>query len=338
MTETIRRGVFETNSSSSHSLTTGPEGIRDMSLISDALKSGVLVVDIDDSFGWEWKRLYRPENKIAYLLSQAASLELENFRGDGRDVERLRRHSEAADTIIRAIEDHTGVAVHVRVNTEYPGVDHQSSGVGLELLENRQDMLDFIFGTDAYIQLGNDNVSAPAMCKTDLGDMREMYPHHYLDKTPRGLKVDLEGQFYSSGITSYIHRDKETLTSPKTFSALFGIRDYIKEFSVTKAEVTLYKPKDGHRIDDANMRKMAMNEIHRFLEHLNSVDNNTKISRDLDLKINVEQDPRNSYISSSPKIRLTGVMSAENIDLLKEGFRALHEKEKEKSRNDSPEP
>lgn len=68
MSMKIRRGVFETNSSSSHSLTVDPDAVRDMSLIEESLASGVMTVEINDNFGWEWARLYRPESKRAFYV------------------------------------------------------------------------------------------------------------------------------------------------------------------------------------------------------------------------------------------------------------------------------
>ena len=173
----IRSEVFERNSSSSHSVSYRSDEVIDLSELRGQLRSGEIEIRIpEEGYGWEWRRLYRPENKLAYLLVQACggfcpSLPDEARPGD--DVtDTFRDAGWRAENLIRSVEEFTGCAVRVVAGEDrWPsGVDHQSVGAADDILgEDDATVARFVFGSDAYVETGNDNSSPPEKITTDRG-------------------------------------------------------------------------------------------------------------------------------------------------------------------------
>lgn len=157
-----RLGVFETNSSSSHSLTMSDEDLVGPLFPDDVLINGVLKVELR-SFGWEWDRFYRPENKAAYLIvSELDRGFSSDFEDDGTDLkERVIEQSERAGRIIRLLEEYSGCRVVVQGGG--CSIDHDSVGTASGV----HDLKQFLF-SKSYITLGNDN-DTPDTVQTDLG-------------------------------------------------------------------------------------------------------------------------------------------------------------------------
>lgn len=325
----IRRNVFETNSSSSHSLTLSKDRMRDYSLAEEALKQGSMTVRVTDHFGWEWKRLYKPENKVAYLLSQVASYELNNGG--------LRDNTEAND-ILSAVEEATGVDVHVLVDSDYAGIDHQSIGVGRELLQDRETLLDFIFSRTAFIQTGNDNSHPPAMIETDIGRKDEMFPEHYTQVMPEGLRVEIEAQINGKNISVRI-ADGDPITAKVRWSGAADLSEKMSQFIIDKANIVLQRPEsfsslsmiDGVLSDGSEFfertdlrQEMAENELHEFINCLSSDNGDVKLSRDCSLAVSVADAPEGTgWREPKPVIRLSGIMSPENAARLEAGILAI---------------
>lgn len=303
-----------------------------MSLAADALQSGTMTINVDGDFGWEWKRLYRPENKIAYLLSQFSADEMIEPELGVDQTRRLRRRCDMADMILSTVEEATGLLIKVNVTTDYPGVDHESAGLGRELINNPDKLLDFIFSPHSYVQLGNDNSSPPAMVETDLGHRREMFPEHYTVKKFRGLKVEVDAQKYGKTASIHINRDQETHEINERFCPSFALRGMLKGFAVGSAEITLYKPRqfnsisivDGRLSDGSDvwtsndaLVEMAKDGLHSLISALSEEAGDIRIPRDLDFKIKIENTENDRYSSPEPRIRLTGVMREKNIAHLK---------------------
>lgn len=302
-----------------------------MSLVSAALEAGVMVVNIDDHFGWEWMRLYRPENKIAYLLSQFSSNEIEGL-GTGVDLApRLKERSDAAELILTAVEATTGIKVDLQVNTDFVGVDHESAGLGSDLLNDREKLLDFIFSPDAYVQLGNDNNQAPARIETDLGQRVDMYPEHFIEKPFKGLKVEIEAQSYGKQATVFINRDKESHLLEERFCAARHLRGMLRNFAIGDVDVTLFKPKhfnslsviegrmsDGSKLwgNHAQIAITAQNAIHGLIKILSGEPGDIRIPKDINVTIRIENTEGDRYSTPEPKIRFTGVLHPRDLEHL----------------------
>lgn len=159
MTTQIRGKVFETNSSSSHSITISGTEAEDFGLGLDELRSGVISIDQAGEYGWDWEEFHDTKDKIAYMLMQC---DPEKFR-EGMEpwddlVPGLVERSSEARWLIDMIRRVTGCEVEFRTGA-YAHIDHQSHGEGRELFADEQAMRAFLFSPRSYLQTGNDNSS-----------------------------------------------------------------------------------------------------------------------------------------------------------------------------------
>ena len=143
--KSIRSGVFETNSSSSHSITISPaiDGLYD-TITPDS--NGIITLQ-GGRFGWEWERYIDAETKANY-----AGIYALNYS--------------KTDQLIEVIKEHTG-AKEVRLNfsTDWSGshhsyIDHQSSDTAAKAFTSNQTLKDFLFSPKSVLFTGNDNDAA----------------------------------------------------------------------------------------------------------------------------------------------------------------------------------
>ncbi len=170
MPHQIRRNVFETNSSSSHSLTLSQSDLVPQPFATDVLRAGVVMVGKAE-YGWEWHRYYSAVNKLSYLLTQVAQYD-DVPEGDPERVTELMidAHPQLR-SLVDAVREHTGVELRFTPgSTGY--IDHDSVGVGSELLGDSEALRQFLF-SDAYVETGNDNTGPGWTIQTDRGE--ELY-------------------------------------------------------------------------------------------------------------------------------------------------------------------
>lgn len=149
MKKIIRTGVFETNSSSTHTLT----------IASDVIEPSKLVVNQDGyieiscrEFGWDHLEFHNQLSKLSYVLT---SLVFDH---------RSPTMSKCYEWLNEMIFEHTGHQLHYVPRTDafwaHGYIDHQSWGE-LELSGNKAAFKKraklIIFGTDNYITTDNDN-------------------------------------------------------------------------------------------------------------------------------------------------------------------------------------
>lgn len=172
MKTVTRSGVFETNSSSSHSLTY--ENTNGVMFAPDYLKpnlEGFIEVPAME-FGWGHEEYQTPLEKLSYLVMQVISTESHECTGD-QEVHEL----EGFKKISEAIASHCnckGIVVpdlnfqskshtyeDITVNyTEHEGyVDHQSV-CGLEgcISETDGSIIDYVFNPKNVLVISNDNM------------------------------------------------------------------------------------------------------------------------------------------------------------------------------------
>jgi hypothetical protein len=68
MTTNIRDRVFETNSSSSHSVTVAENEMFDRTFEKDSLRDGVVILRKPEYEYGDWFRFYKPENILTFLI------------------------------------------------------------------------------------------------------------------------------------------------------------------------------------------------------------------------------------------------------------------------------
>lgn len=152
MKKLIRHGVFETNSSSCHSIS-----IARGAQLYDTLEpdmNGIIVITPGE-YGWEERQLFDPEEKASYALTFANT-------GAGQDeIDRM------TNMLIEVIKKHTGCkqVVFDTITTwgddGYGYIDHQSAayenGDCLEAFQSKENLKELLFNPSSYIETDNDN-------------------------------------------------------------------------------------------------------------------------------------------------------------------------------------
>ncbi len=293
----IRKSVFETNSSSSHSLTMSATDLGAMPFAKDVLRAGAMTVSKGE-YGWEWQRYYGAAAKMDYLFTQLFNDDIP--MGDPHSVTReLRDDDMRFDQLCRVVKDHTGVDILVAPgSTGY--IDHQSVGTGLEVFESDDKLAAFLFSMDNYIETGNDNSGPPFQIHTDRG-MMDYYQDFYWEppathvEVKLTLKRDWRPQFFtekgallddehntdalktlqSKGTVTAVHWDCqgrwyrfEHEDARGATASMFADRDNGMRFLKDLAVTTTFKKTDEFRDDTAVVTVKVPQEVADLLKGL----------------------------------------------------------------------
>lgn len=138
---TVRKSIFETNSSSSHSITIETGGSLWDTIAPDI--DGVIWI-IGDEFGWGYDEFNDAETKANY-----AALDF-YYCGEEDRLNMLKE----------VIEDYTGYPVEIDINLDsnyLVYIDHQSIGTACYELYTKEDIKNFIFNKNSILYIDNDN-------------------------------------------------------------------------------------------------------------------------------------------------------------------------------------
>lgn len=158
----IRNGVFETNSSSAHSLAYGTSKIirgsrwyqptkeHDFSnpmyrldKVPDHYRNYTFYEWLGE-YGWGYDVLTTPQEKFSYLLTQMA------------DTSEELHKSTNYETIKEMVED-IGCEI-VRCNNQDGYVDHESYGIiNPSLFKSKKDLITYLFNDNIIVYIENDN-------------------------------------------------------------------------------------------------------------------------------------------------------------------------------------
>jgi hypothetical protein len=153
----IRTKVFETNSSSTHSI----------SIISgDPKLYSTISVDEDGTieltggqFGWEQMMFTSPIAKANYAIQDVFG-NRRSYNDDEDEISFLNfLKDEKLQMIFEVIKEHTK-AKNIVINKEELKsgyIDHQSAETSMEAFESKQTLFDFLFNPNSYIHTDNDN-------------------------------------------------------------------------------------------------------------------------------------------------------------------------------------
>ena len=131
---TTRHNVFETNSSSTHSISINADTQLFDSITPE--DDGTIILGHGE-YGWEFETYYNALSKADYCAL--------DMGGDPVKKEML----------IRVIKNHTGAKDVIFDLTGY--IDHQSAGTSDDAFESDETLKAFIFGKGSYLETGNDN-------------------------------------------------------------------------------------------------------------------------------------------------------------------------------------
>jgi len=130
----IRTGMFETNSSSAHSITLADSSGIVNKLVSNCEDPEIYKIDCSYSFDWGPNSHSSFDAKLAYLI-------LDNFNND---------------LIIQAIQRHSSIKYLKIQNVDDGAIDHQSVGTSHDLL-TVEDVENFLFNPYSTLNIDNDN-------------------------------------------------------------------------------------------------------------------------------------------------------------------------------------
>lgn len=137
--KTIRKKVFETNSSSSHSITISyDELIRDETMIDRSDYNNPVIILTGGEFGWGVDTYNDALTKANYCAV--------DFDGN----------EELTELLKEAIEEFMGVPVEINIDS-YSYIDHQSKGTARYEIGSKNEILYFIFDPNSYLYIDNDN-------------------------------------------------------------------------------------------------------------------------------------------------------------------------------------
>lgn len=137
MKKLIRKGVFETNSSSSHSIALATE---DKEFVLDTIypnQDGIVTIN-GDEYGWEWFKHNDAETKASYAA--------QSFANDDHQL----------DVLKEIIMEQTGATNVVFSGLKDGYIDHDSYGT---TPTGREELKNFIFNKNSWLFGGNDNSS-----------------------------------------------------------------------------------------------------------------------------------------------------------------------------------
>lgn len=144
----IRRGVFETNSSSTHSVSISRKGYTNGW---HHLNNTILTITPGE-FGWGPEILYSVGGKLSYIVTAIMYYENVGYTEVGR--------TRAFKRLQKVIQDFCGL--EVRYDPVCEGhIDHQSIGEFWfpdDYDDFKEYMLNLIFNGDSYIEISNDNI------------------------------------------------------------------------------------------------------------------------------------------------------------------------------------
>ena len=167
MKKIIRTGVFETNSSSSHSLSVAR---GDQEFVYDTIypdQNGVIRV-VGQEFGWGWEKFNDTMTKLAYAFQDSFGQE---------------------DFIKEIVMEQTG-ATEVLFDEDGGYIDHDGVGTTQELRGDREAMRNFIFNKNSWLFIGNDNSHAdPTFFNVpEFKDGKMIVPEYKYELVIDGLK------------------------------------------------------------------------------------------------------------------------------------------------------
>ena len=145
MKKQIRQGVFETNSSSTHSMCIHPGNKYVPNMSKLKIETG--------EFGWEEEIYYGMDDKLSYALTYALG------GNSNKYIEMLNEvlTDNMPDTDITYDGMSYEELLEIDVCADFGYIDHQSLDEASKMFLSKNNLEDFIFGRDSYFVTDNDN-------------------------------------------------------------------------------------------------------------------------------------------------------------------------------------
>lgn len=219
MKKLIRRGVFETNSSSSHSVSIGMESDKEFVLDTIYPNQDGIVIISGGEYGWEWFKHNDANTKASYAAQQ--------FRYNDNDL----------DTLKEVIMEQTGAEDVLFEGLDDGYVDHDSHGI---LTPSKHWLRDFIFNKNSWLFGGNDN-SYPDPTFYDVPEIKDgrvILPKYKYELVIDGLETTTK--FRTNPTTEELSNAIDSLIGNKVYLGSEFIEDNIM-WSITRPRNLVYK-------------------------------------------------------------------------------------------------
>jgi hypothetical protein len=280
----VRDSVFETNSSSSHSVTIAENEVRDMELDKETLRKGIIELDLCRYYGWEWERFYKPENKLSYIVTQIIKYQVDDSDfGDRTDS--LREDNFDLDLFLGKVEEFTGCKIKLNIMGGEVGIDHDSHGVGMELIYEDDKLMDFLFSSKSFVELGNDNSGPSEYMDSDIGKI-----HSYSQQfkpAPRGQQFTLEFNERYGQEVLMTDKNKCKYHGVANFHALMDVASHMKNVCIISADIDLNIGLKHSWSQCDDYLAEAKTQLHELIEDMRSSNGDVTIDPDFDLNYNI---------------------------------------------------
>jgi len=165
----IRKGVFETNSSSCHSISLGGNDFHMPNIHENCIN-----IECDE-FGWETEKFNDFYTKLSYLLTYIFStstldsfeklipfIEHDNTLNIEAFFEKYPDKSDLFEKVTEVIDETIGEQIKLKVRVKdnfnpFGYIDHQSIDIAHDILRNKKDIKKFLFYKDSILYTDNDN-------------------------------------------------------------------------------------------------------------------------------------------------------------------------------------
>jgi hypothetical protein len=186
MNKTIRDQVFETNSSSSHSVTVADSEVFDRTFEKSSIRDGVVVLRKPPYEYGEWLRFYKPENILTFLIvAEVEARQFPNWRQHTLDFPSGR--TEDIDILPMLCEHYPNVASAISTLREECGLEFkmmmEPNDTGLfdtgdlghidGYLGDRDRLMRALFCSGSFVETTEENGWGGETVPTDLGTVVE---------------------------------------------------------------------------------------------------------------------------------------------------------------------
>jgi hypothetical protein len=144
--QTVRHNVFETNSSSTHSISISTAELNNTLLDSLPVDTNGEVHIYPGEYGWEYENYSAATDKASYCYVWAVQYGTEEHRSMLEQV--LKKQTGAKKVVFQTSNDQYNPTGYI---------DHQSDDVGAEAFLSEETLRQFIFNKDSYFITDNDN-------------------------------------------------------------------------------------------------------------------------------------------------------------------------------------
>lgn len=157
---TRRSGVFETNSSSTHSISVSTKELNLDKLIPP--KGHKKIFSSGGEYGWEFKKYFNPKDKLDYLVTFL----FQNCRSY-KDFLKVKQTDKKYQMLKDVIYEHCGFPLSIKLPKRekkwdyymFGYIDHQSAGVSEKsgIFSSKTLLAAFLFNPNSFLETGNDN-------------------------------------------------------------------------------------------------------------------------------------------------------------------------------------